>query len=335
MKKLVLPLIFCVLPIAADALEHNYDNWSFKLSGYGTAGYVISDDRSDLANDWQVRGQMTYRKSKDLLFGVAISHNAWGTDQDKPFMDAFVYTESPWGRMELGGTDTIAAKLGLGLPDVGGLRINNDSIIYDFADPSPMLSRGTISGAQFAFRANAVSAPGPIQAGFSFAPKQHHFNSASDFGLKYKKSGGKTKLALSLGASFIDKPENFAGDIYAARANADWRGQVSAGLNLQYNSWIWGLNAKTTYDKNPIGSISDGISVGTGISYDFLKWSVSSSYMLSQIGIFHDNEDYFAHTGIISLRYKINSFWNIWTSGGVVSSDKTSPFISAGIMIKF
>ena len=41
-----------------------------------------------------------------------------------------------------------------------------------------------------------------------------------------------------MGASFIDKPTNFAGDIYAPRSNADWRGQISAGLNLQYNSWI-------------------------------------------------------------------------------------------------
>ncbi len=335
MKKLILPLTFCILPFTANALEHNYSNWNFKLSGYGTAGYVISDDRSDLANDWQARGQITYRKSKDLLFGAAISHSAWGIDQDKPFMDAFVYTESSWGRMELGWTDTIAAKLGLGLPDVGGLRINNDSIIYDFADPLPMISRGTISGTQFAFRANIVSAPGPIQVGFSFAPKQHHFNDAFDFGIKYKKSGGKTKLALSLGSSFIEHPDNFIGDIYAMPVNADWRGQISAGLNLQYNSWNWGLNAKTTYDKKPMGTLSDGISFGTGISYDLLGWSVSTSYMLSQIGTFHNTEDYFAHTGIISLRYKIDQFWNVWASGGIVSSNKTSPFISAGLMLKF
>lgn len=335
MKKLILPLAFCVLPFAANALENDYGNWNFKLSGYGTAGYVITDDKSDSANDWQIRAQAAYRKSKDWLFGAAVSHSAWNLDQKKPFMDAFTYAESPWGRAELGWTDTIASKLGLGLPDVGGLRINNDPIIYDFANPEPTISRGTISGTQFAFRANAVSAPGPVQAGISFAPKQHHFDSATDIGLKYKLSGGKTKLAMSMGASFIDKPIDFMGDIYAARANADWRGQISAGLNLQYNSWVWGLNAKTTYDKNPIGSISDGISVGTGISYDFLKWSASASYMISQIGVFHDTKDYFTNTGIVSLRYKIDQFWNVWASGGVVSANRTSPFISAGLMFKF
>lgn len=319
----------------ANALTNDYGNWRFKLSGYGTAASVITNDESGIANDWQIRGQAAYRKSKDWLFGAAVSHNAWYVTQDKPIADAFVYTESPWGRTELGWTDSIAAKLGLGLPDVGGLRINADPMIYEFTNPMPMLSRSTVSGAQFAMRANVVSVPAPIQFGFSFAPKQHHFNSATDFGLKYKHSGGKTKMALSFGASFIDAPENFAGDIYAARTNADWRGQISAGLNLQYNSWIWGLNAKTTYDKNPIGVVSDGFSVGTGVSYDFLKWSASASYMLSQIGVFHNTENYFANTGILSLRYKINQFWNVWTSGGVVSSIKTSPFISAGLTIKF
>lgn len=334
MKRLIiLPLAF--LPFTANALENDYGNWNLKLSGYGTAGYISADDKSDFANDWQIRGQATYRQSKDWLFGAAVSHSAWNLDQKKPFMDAFTYAESPWGRAELGWTDTIAAKLGLGLPDVGGLRINNDPVIYDFANPSPMISRGTISGTQFAFRANAVSAPGPVQAGISFAPKQHHFNSATDFGLKYKNSEKKIKLALSLGGSFIDHPDNLVGDIYAMRANADWRGQISAGLNLQYNSWVWGLNAKTTYDKNPIGIVSDGISVGTGVSYDFLQWSISSSYILSQIGLFHGAEDYFAHTGVISMRYKIDQFWNIWVSGGIVSSIKTSPFISAGLMLKF
>jgi hypothetical protein len=335
MKKLILPLAFCVLPFAANALENDYGNWNFKLSGYGTAGYVSAEDKSDFTDDWQIRSQAAYRTSNDWLFGAAISHSAWYLDQDKPFMDAFAYTESPWGRAELGWTDTIAAKLGLGLPDVGGLRINNDPIIYEFANPEPMISRGTISGTQFAFRANAVSAPGPVQIGLSFAPKQHHFNSATDFGLKYKNSDGKTKFALSFGGSFIDQPTNFAGDIYALRANADWRGQISAGLNLQYNSWVWGLNTKTTYDKNPMGVVSDGVSVGTGISYDFLQWSASASYMLSQIGVFHDTEDYFTHTGIVSLRYKIDQSWNVWVSGGMVSATTTSPFISAGLMFKF
>lgn len=321
---------------SAHALEYNPGNWNLKLTGYGTAGPAVTRDDFGAVTDWQLRGEASYRESEDWAFGAVVSQDAWGVMRENPLRDAFLYTESPWGRAELGFTNNIAAKLGLGLPDVGGLRINMDPVIYELADPYPMLTRTTVSGTSFAFRANAVSAPtNPVQFGFSFAPSQRRFNSASDFGLKYKHSEGKTKLALSLGASFIDKPSGLAGDIYAPRVHADWRGQLSAGMNLQYNSWIWGLTAKATYDRNPLGALSDGLAFGTGVSYDLLNWSASVSYMLSDIGIFHEGENYFAHTGILSLRYKINQFLNVWTSGGIIASVETSPFISGGLMVKF
>jgi len=127
-----------------------------------------------------------------------------------------------------------------------------------------------------------------------------------------------------------------AGDIYAPRVTADWRGQFSTGLNLQYNSWIWGLVAKVTYDQNPTGALSDGLAAGTGISYDLLNWSASVSYMFSEIGIFHDGMNYLAHTGILSLRYKFNQYLNAWISGGFVDSEvQSTPFISGGLTVKF
>ncbi len=328
-----LSFVFCTN--TAEALENNYGKWNFNLSGYGMAGGVQTDEDSGIMNDWQVRAQASYRKSDNWLFGAVVSHSAWNLDREDPFMDAFGYTQTPWGRLELGWTDSIATKLGLGLPDVGGMRIGRDPLVYDFANPSPMISETIISDTSSALRANVVSVPGPIQFGFSFAPKNQHFDSATDFGIKYKKAAGKTKMALSLGASFIDNPDNLIGEIYAPRTTADWRGAVSTGMNLQYNSWIWGVSAKAVYDQNPIGALSDGLAFGTGVSYDFLKWSASASYMLSQVGVFHDESDYFANTGIVSIRYKIDQFWNVWTSGGIVSAKHTSPFISAGLMLKF
>jgi hypothetical protein len=174
-----------------------------------------------------------------------------------------------------------------------------------------------------------------MQFGFSYAPSQRHFDNAVDFGLRYKHPGGKTKTAISIGASFIDNPDDMMGDIYAPRVNADWRGQLSAGLNMQYNSWVWGLALKTTYDKNPFGAISDGISLGTGLSYDLLSFSASATYMLSDMGVFHSGESYFAHIGVLSLRYKINKYFNAWISGGGINSTESSPFVSGGVTVKF
>ena len=99
--------------------KNDYGNWNFKLSGYGTAGSIQTNDDSGIMNDWQARAQASYRKSNNWLFGAVLSHSAWNLDREDPFMDAFTYAETPWGRAELGWTDSIASKLGLGLPDVG------------------------------------------------------------------------------------------------------------------------------------------------------------------------------------------------------------------------
>ena len=51
---------------------------------------------------------------------------------DKEYVhDAFVlFEDRSLGRAELGLTHSIARKMGLGLPDVGYLRINEKSILY-------------------------------------------------------------------------------------------------------------------------------------------------------------------------------------------------------------
>ena len=337
MRKIFLPLTLLLLPLSAHAFEYDYGNWNMKLTGYGTAGGAALKDDVGFVKDWLVRGQISYQQSSDWLFGVMVAHDAWSVMRERPLRDAFVFAENPLGRAELGFTSSIAAKLGLGLPDVGGLRVNMDPVIYELADPYPVISRTTVSGTSFALRANVVTAPtNPVQFGLSYASQQRHFDNAIDFALRYKHSDGKVKPAFSLGGSFIDRPDDMAGEIYAPRVTADWRGQLSAGFNLQYNSWIWGLTAKVIYDQNAIGAPADGISTGTGISYDLLNWSASISYMFSEIGIFHDGANYLAHTGILSLRYKFNQYLNVWMSGGYIDSEiQSTPFISGGLMVKF
>ena len=104
-------------------------------------------------------------------------------------------------------------------------------------------------------------------------------------------------------------------------------------MNLQYNSWIWGLTGRVIYDRNPIGPISDGFVVGTGVSYDLMKYSVSLTYMLSDTGVWQDDvADFVDHMAIASFRYKYSEFVDGWISGGVTSQ---TPFISAGLRVSF
>jgi hypothetical protein len=251
--------------------------------------------------------------------------------------ETFAFIESKsYGRIEIGFTDSIARKLGLGLPDVGGLRINdrplyNEKIIPD----GPVIADTTLtSGRSDSLRVNIVSAPiQSAQYGVSVSGITDNYDWAIDGGIKIKNSSGKLKTAYSVGASFMKNPNDFDNEIYTPGVTADWRAQMSLGMNLQYNSWIWGTAARVIYDKNPIGPVSDGFTVGTGVSYDLLKYSVSLTYMFSDTGVWqHDVDDFADHMAVASFRYKYSEFVDGWISGGLTSK---TPFVSVGLRVTF
>ena len=133
--------------------------------------------------------------------------------------------------------------------------------------------------------------------------------------------------------SFMDNPRDFDNEVYTPGVTADWRAQMSMGMNLQYNSWVWGLSGRVIYDNNPVGDISDGFVVGTGVSYDLLRYSVSVTYIMSDTGVWQsDVDDFIDHMGIASFRYKYNENVDVWISGGITSK---TPFISAGLRLTF
>ena len=179
-----------------------------------------------------------------------------------------------------------------------------------------------------------VSAPiNSVQYGFSIAGITDDYDWATDVGIKVKQSSGKLKKAYSVGLSFMDKPRDFDNEVYTPGVTADWRAQMSMGLNLQYNSWIWGLTGRVIYDQNPVGEISDGFAVGTGVSYDLLKYSLSLTYMLSDTGVWqNDVADFIDHTAVASFRYKYSKNLDCWMSGGLTSR---TPFFSVGLRLTF
>jgi hypothetical protein len=328
----------------AQALEYNYGSVGIKLSGEGMLGGADARDPDSYAiSDFRLRGQANYAASSGWTLGAVYSIDQISAEHNYFARDAFAFAESPWGRAELGWTESIAAKLGLGLPDVGSLRMNDYPVLYNIANPDvPLISNPTVSDARYSFRASFASVPTkPWQAGVSVAPWSENFKSATDIGIKYRHSRGKTKIAMTAGASYIDSPKSLRADFFAPRVTADLRAELAAGLNIQYNSWIIGMNARGIYDRNPIGAPSDGMRLGAGVSYDFIKFSASASYIFSDTGIWHDSrftvhDSRVAHTGVVSLRYKIDEHLDVWTSGGLAASDVfASPFIAAGLHGKF
>lgn len=336
LTKSFLSAVVCFCAFDANAFDYNRGRYGFKLTGYGNAG-VIEPDLQDpiFIGDWMARTQFNYAIATNKTIGLVYALDELALYQNESARDAFVFLEdSRFGRIELGLTDSIATKLGVGLPDVGGLRINDNPLLFEKVEPSgAVISNTTITSGRYDLRANIVSVPTkPLQFGFSVAGLSSKYDYSADFGIKYRKPDGKTKTAVSFGASFIDSPQNFQTDIYMPATTADWRGQISTGLNLQYNSWIWGISGRVIYDKNPIGPSSDGVIAGTGVSYDLLNYTISGTYLVSETGVWDDMPNYVAHTEILSFRYKYSENVDGWMSIGFSAG---TPFASAGLKAKF
>lgn len=335
-SKLFLLFIISV-PNVAQAWQFDYDRFSFKLNGYGTIGVLEPKGiKPDFVGDWRLRNQINYAIASGQMLGLVYAIDAASVDEEKYIREAFGFFESSkFGRIEFGLTDSIARKLGVGLPDVGGLRVNDKPLFYKKIRPEgPVISDTTLTTGRSALRLNIVSLPTNfMQYGISFAGLTDNYDYAIDAGLKIRQPDGKVKTAFAFGASFMDKPNDYRTDAYTPVVNADWRAQVSAGMNVQYNSWMWGLTTRLIYDENPIGPVSDGLAVGTGVSYDLLNYSISLSYIFSDTGIWNrDVKDYIDNTIIGSFRYKYSENVDGWTSLGFTND---SPFISAGIRISF
>jgi hypothetical protein len=287
--------------------------------------------------DWRVRGQITNSSIQDTKLGFVYAMDKASLDKGNFSREVFAFLQSKsLGRVEFGFTDSIARKLSLGLPDVGGLRINDRPLYNEKIIPSGAVIADTTltSGRSNSLRLNAVSnSSNGFQYGVSVSGITDDYKWAADAGIKYKKSSGKLKSAYSVGASFMNRPDNFDNEIYTPGVTADWRAQMSMAMNVQYNSWIFGLSGRVIYDQNPIGEVSDGFVVGTGVSYDLLQYSVSLVYMMSDTGVWQNNvDDFIDNTVVASFRYKYSENVDGWISGGATSK---TPFISAGMRITF
>lgn len=335
--KILTYILLCMAVMPAYAFKYDANRASFELSGYGMVGILEPKFKSaDFINDWRVRAAANWRATNKTTIGAAYSIDAIAIDDDRSVADAFMLIQNKnMGRVELGLTSSAAQKLGLGLPDVGGMRVNDRPLFYREIEPKhAVIADTTLNTGRRAPRANFVSNKiGGAQFGLSISGLDNDYDYAIDMGVKIRQPYGKLKSAFSLAASFMDRPDGFRTDTFTPRTTADWRASMAMGVNLQYNSWIWGITARAIYDKNPIGVATDGVAFGTGVSYDILNYSLSLGYIMSDTGIWHSGaQDYMDHTVIASFRYKYSEHTTGWASVGV-SSD--TPFVAAGMAIAF
>jgi len=329
MKKISLFVCMCALSTNAIALDYKKDNWTFKLDADGMVGFLeLRDDKPTFIDDWDVKGQIFYNFDKFNRIGAVYSIDADCVEDDEYIHDAFVMFENRnYGRVELGLTHSVARKMGLGLPDVGYLRINDKSILYKKLDLKRVLiSDTTATTGHETLRMNIATRVTEYgQYGLSISGGGDDYDYAIDGAFKLRRPNGKLKSAYYIALSYIEKPEDYSENSFSPNVTADWRGQIAMGINLQYNSFIWGTSARMIYDENPIAKTADGFVAGTGVSYDLLQSSLSLSYLFSDTNVWNHRDkitnekmagDYL-HTILASFRYKYTEHTSVFMSGGM------------------
>lgn len=334
----------CVTSINANALDYNVGNWNFRLDADGMVGFLEpKKEKPIFINDWDVKGQISYHFNNTQRLGAVYSIDADSVDDKEYVHDAFVlFEDRNYGRAELGLTHSIARKMGLGLPDVGYLRINDKSLLHKKLDLKKVLISDTAATTGHeALRLNlATVSTNYGQYGLSLSGGTDDYNYAIDGAFKIKQPHGKLKSAYYLAVSYMDKPENYKENSFTPHVTADWRGQVAIGANFQYNSFIFGTSARMIYDENPIVKTADGFIVGTGASYDLLQSSFSLNYLFSNTNVWtHRNKITHKrmsgdniHTILASFRYKYTEQTSVFMSGGYTH---TTPFFAVGIKTGF
>lgn len=345
MKKTIYSFIFILTNFAnAYALDYATDNWRFRLDADGMVGFLEpKNDKTIFIDDWDVKAQAFYRLNETHRLGAVYSIDADCVEDDEYIHDAFVlFEDRTIGRTEFGFTHSIARKMGLGLPDVGYLRINNKSILHkELKLDKVLISDTTATTGHEAIRLNlATKSTEYGQYGLSVSGLNDDYKFAIDLATKIKNSDGKFKRAYSLALSYMDKPEDYRENTYSPSTTADWRAQMALGINLQYNSFIWGTSLRMIYDHNPTFKSADGLIVGSGISYDLLQSSVSLTYLFSDTNVWNhkdyhghklDDGDYI-HTILASFRYKYTDRTSLFMSTGLTH---TTPFLAVGLKSGF
>ena len=340
MKKIILPILI-MSAANAHALEYTSGKWNFDLDADGMVGFLTpKSETPKFMDDWDIKTQLSYRMNQSQRIGAVYSIDADCVESDEYVHDAFVLLEDrDIGRAEFGLTYSVARKMGLGLPDVGSMRINNKSILHRKLDTGRVLiTDSSANSGHDALRLNmATRQTNYGQYGISVSGFGDDYDYAIDWAVKFKDSIGKIKTAYSIAISYMDKPNDFEENLYTPLVNADWRGQIATGFNLQYNSWIFGTSLRVIYDYRPTTQPSDGLVAGTGVSYDFLQSSVSLSYLYSDTNLWnHDFQDTIANgntnTILASFRSKYSENTNMFMSTGTVND---TPFFAVGLKSGF
>lgn len=340
--KLAFLSFLALIPCKAHAGE-----WSFDYSGHAQALYGYSDvserfEKLDKNNEGVGAGDVSMSATYELNEDYSTSFNLdlmAGVDQElqdynqgKWGEEAYLITDSPYGRLMLGQTSNVAAQFHDGAPSVGALANNND--VVDFIR-NPNWQRDGKTTKFATLNTTYINTDGVAPkasyitpsfyntyAGFTYVPDSYNRRGLINKDADYEKDDGY------IGALYTQQDLGFA-DISGSLGYAEFHDddkEISASLKLSRGGWSLGGGYRKTYIDGPqeenndsnlpllFDNYREGEAWDIGLGYDIGPYQVALSYFESKASR-TDNKD---KVFMLSNQYQINKYAEVYLAAAHV-----------------
>lgn len=337
--------IFYTILASLLATTAQAGQWEYDYSGKATGLYGYSDVASQFekqnsnnhgVGDGSLSASAKYVFNEDYTAGVyldlmaGVDHELEDYNQGKWGEEAYSIIDSPYGRLMLGQTTSVAAQFHQGAPDVGPLGIENSDIV-DFISNPNWQRRG--SNARFAtLNTTSINTDGVAPKASYISPEFY----GTRAGFTYVPDSYNRRGLISKDAAYEDKDAYIAAlyntlDLGFAEVSSsvaygeflDNDKEFSASLSLQRGGWTVGSGWRKTYidgDEHPINTSTlfdnyrEGQAWNIGVGYEIGPYKASLSYLESKA----ENTDNRDEIIMLSNKYQINKYVDIYLSAAHV-----------------
>lgn len=328
-------------------LEANAGEWNLDANGHAQGLYGYSDvaerfEKRDDNNqgvgaaDINMSAQYEFNPDYSISFNLdvmaGVDQELQDYNQGKWGEEAYVITDSPYGRLMLGQTSNVAAQFHDGAPSVGALANNND--VVDFIS-NPNWKRDGKTTKFATLNTTYINTDGVAPkasyitpsfyntyAGFTYVPDSYNRRGLINKDANYAKDDGY------IGALYTEQDLNFmtiSGSLGYAEFHDNDK-EMSASLKLSRGGWSLGGGYRKTYidgedvstspDSLPefFDSYREGQAWDVGVGYEIGPYQVALSYFESKASR-TDNQD---KVIVLSNQYKINKYVEVYAAAAHV-----------------
>ncbi len=351
MKKSFLLFLGCLISSSAySATMYDKGNLTISLDGE-FAGYAIYNSIGEnKSNKFDVTGYgefhivPEFQINKNHKVGAYIELETHPDNEenkkDKFYKETYVYSESDYGRLEIGRAKNISRKIHITTPDVGLLDIDDSNGLDYIITPDDFVYINSTS-INLDAESNKINYISPsfngLQIAGSYIPGADDLN--GDNSIQYSKY--KRGFTTSLKYSYVDAV-NFAISLGYGRfdetdlpiSNAKKREEYSVGAKYYVRGLQFTASYKDIEEKDATNLSQNGYALNYGIAYEIGPLAISLSHHQSVAdGLLTVEGKDKLYLSLLSTKYSLTDGVDFSVSAGRIEYNPENKASSVGVLM--